>query len=405
MSAPPFSMSLFSRRRETLFAYGFRPFFLLTAGYGILSIAYWTFAMTGWVALPVTGDVIAWHIHELVFGFAAAALGGFLLTAVPEWTSTAPLTGRPLQGLVALWLLARIAAWSGSVIGVAPMAMLNMLYLLWLTSVVAKPLWTGAQRRHRVFLPLILCLIAVQGSTYLFWIAEDYVQVRALLNTAIGVFLLLILAALGRISMVIVNLALDNVGDHDEPFLARPPRRNFAMGVLTFFLVTDLLLPFSSTAGWVALATAAALLNILNDWHLRGVWRDPYVQALYLVYLFMALGFALIGTSYLWTFYPSNFARHAFGIGAMGLSVLGVLIIAGQRHTGRQLACHWRIRAAFICVIGAVVARVLPPWLGPETIQPVGYGLSALLWCLGFAIYLTQFWALLTTPRADGLPG
>ncbi len=405
MNAMPHAMNTFTPQRETLFAYGFRPFFLLAAGYGITSIAVWTLAMTGWVALPIVGDVIAWHIHELVFGFAGAALGGFLMTAVPEWTSTEPVNGRALQSLVVVWLLARITAWTTSVMGVVPMAVLNLFYLVWLVTIVARPLWKGAQGRHRVFLPLVLCLIGLQTALYLAWAAADYTLVRSLLNSTIGLFLSLILAALGRISMVIVNEALDKNGVHDKPFLARPPRRNFAMGVLAIFLIVDHLLPFSTTAGWVALATAASLLNVLNDWHLRGVWRDLYVQALYLVYLFMAFGFALIGVSYLWEMFPSNYARHAFAIGAMGLSVLAVLTIAGQRHTGRNLAYHWRIRAAFLCVVSAVIARVIPPWLGPEAIQSVGYALSALFWCLGFTLYLTHFWGFLTSPRADGLPG
>ena len=50
---------------------------------------------------------MSWHIHEMLFGFVMAAVGGFLLTAIPNWTSRAPVAGMPLAVLVALWLLGR----------------------------------------------------------------------------------------------------------------------------------------------------------------------------------------------------------------------------------------------------------------------------------------------------------
>lgn len=390
---------------RTLFSYGFRPFFLLAAVYGVISIAFWTAAMGGWVGLPVDGGAIAWHAHELVFGFAGAALAGFLLTAVPEWTSTPATKGRTLRRLVAAWLMARLAAWSTGVLGVVPMAGLNLLFVVWLTSVVARPLWHGAQGRHRVFLVLVGCLLGLQVAIYACWAAAELLLLRALLNSAIGVFLLFVLAALGRISMVIVNAALEKIEEEGEPFLARPPRRAFAMGIVVIFLATEHFLPYSTTSGWVALAAAAALLNVLNDWHCRGAWRDFYVQVLYLVYVFMALGFALIGASYLFGWLPPSFARHVFAIGSMGLSILAVLTIAGQRHTGRELAYDWRIRVPFLCLIGAVAARSAPPWLGAQTVWPIGYGLSSLLWCAAFAMYIMTFWRYLTGPRVDGLRG
>ena len=89
----------------------------------------------------------------------------------------------------------------------------------------------------------------------------------------------------------------------------------------------------------------------------------------------------------------------------VALSILALLTIAGQRHSGRDLAYNWRIRVPFLCLIGAGVARILPPLLGPETLRPIGYGLASLLWCLAFALYLATFWQYLTTPRAGGLPG
>lgn len=39
---------------------------------------------------------LIWHVHEMVFGFAAATVAGFLLTAIPNWTGRMPLQRWPL---------------------------------------------------------------------------------------------------------------------------------------------------------------------------------------------------------------------------------------------------------------------------------------------------------------------
>ena len=58
--------------------------------------------------LPSRFDPLAWHIHEMLFGFVMATIAGFLLTAIPNWTGRQPVSGAPLALLAALWLLGRI---------------------------------------------------------------------------------------------------------------------------------------------------------------------------------------------------------------------------------------------------------------------------------------------------------
>ena len=90
---------------------GFRPFFVLTAGSAVLFMALWLAALAG--GLPglqrLPGGALAWHAHELVFGFGMASIAGFLLTAVPEFTGCAPFTRRTLLSLALLWICARLA--------------------------------------------------------------------------------------------------------------------------------------------------------------------------------------------------------------------------------------------------------------------------------------------------------
>ena len=49
----------------------------------------------GW-NLPTYLSARDWHVHEMIFGYVAAVLAGFLLTAIPNWTGRLPVAGRPL---------------------------------------------------------------------------------------------------------------------------------------------------------------------------------------------------------------------------------------------------------------------------------------------------------------------
>jgi uncharacterized protein involved in response to NO len=91
------------------FSYGFRTFFLLAALAAIGLMTIW-----GAVLLGVTwaGDIPAhlWHGHEMLFAFVDAAIGGFLLTAVPSWTGAPAIAGSSLLALAILWFAGRIAS-------------------------------------------------------------------------------------------------------------------------------------------------------------------------------------------------------------------------------------------------------------------------------------------------------
>ena len=80
--------------RFALFDLGFRPFYLLATLLASLDVPVWVAQWHG--ALPQAGylSAMAWHAHEMVFGFAAAVITGFLLTAARNWTGLPTPTGR-----------------------------------------------------------------------------------------------------------------------------------------------------------------------------------------------------------------------------------------------------------------------------------------------------------------------
>jgi len=88
-----------------ILSFGFRPFFLSAGIWAALTVAIWMPMLAGQVALPTAFGPIEWHTHELIYGFVPAAVAGFLLTAVPNWTGRLPVTGTPLLALFLIWIV------------------------------------------------------------------------------------------------------------------------------------------------------------------------------------------------------------------------------------------------------------------------------------------------------------
>ena len=82
----------------------FRPMFLLGALFSAFAIAIWGAGIAAMGAgnpiawLPQYGEVSGhfWHSHEMLFGFAAAIVAGFLLTAVQNWSGQRAINGKAL---------------------------------------------------------------------------------------------------------------------------------------------------------------------------------------------------------------------------------------------------------------------------------------------------------------------
>src|SRR5262245_51436647 len=89
--------------------YAFRPMFLAAGSWAIIGLALWLAMFFDYLQLPTRFDPLAWHVHEMFFGFVMAAVTGFLLTAIPIWTGRLPVRGPRLAGLCGLWLVGRLA--------------------------------------------------------------------------------------------------------------------------------------------------------------------------------------------------------------------------------------------------------------------------------------------------------
>ena len=97
---------------------GFRPFFLAAGVWAAGAVALRLAEIAGLLAVPSAFDPIAWHAHELLFGFVAAAIAGFLLTAIPMAVRVeveSDVRGEDVTQLVGTWFRRLMVAKRGGV--------------------------------------------------------------------------------------------------------------------------------------------------------------------------------------------------------------------------------------------------------------------------------------------------
>jgi uncharacterized protein involved in response to NO len=386
---------------------GFRPFFLAAALGAPLFIGLWVAFLVFGLPLPaVAGGPFVWHAHELVFGVGLAAVAGFALTAIPEFTVTPAFGQAATRRLAGLWLAGRLAFWSSGLIGapaIAVSAAAHLGLLGGLAWLLAPRLWRDPERRHLAFLWALAALGACVAGFHADALLGEHPA--RWLHAALGVLMMLIVVAMSRISMRIVNAAIEERAADTATaveYRARPPRRNLAIFCIGLYTLVELLAPGARIGGWLALAAAAALLNLLNDWHVGRALFRRWPLMLYGVYVLMAAGYALMGLAIVLDGGFFSAGRHLAAVGVMGLAIYVVLCIAGRMHCGLPLDERpWVPIGAGLIVAGALLraATALPG--APAALL----GLSGLLWGAAFALYAWRMAPLLLAPRADGGSG
>jgi len=406
----PFTRAAFFRLSgRPVFMCGFRPFFVLAAAGAVVMMTAWLLMLAGYLPAGMPGGSLLWHGHELIFGFVTASIAGFVLTAVPEFTHSASI-GRPaLAGLTALWLAARPAyAFAGlwpSWPGLWPAAALNLTLWLCLLVQIVPAVWHDPQRRHLGFAWALGALALVEAG---FFVAlATQANALAWLRLAIGLMMVLIVISASRVSMAVVNRRIEEGRPDDPPpgdigYLARPPRRSLAIFCIVTCSAVEFALGHDRITGWTALAAAAAMLNLLNDWHVGRPLFTRWALMMYATYWLMAAGYGLMGASWMGAGLPASAGRHVLMAGAMSLSIFTIMAMAGRIHAGR-----WLDRRGWLPAVasGLVLAAVLRAAAGIMALPPLLLTASGVLWALCFAVYLVMTWPVLTGPRTDGQTG
>jgi uncharacterized protein involved in response to NO len=371
-----------------LFSYGFRPFFLGGAMWSALAVVLWIPQYRGDLSLWTGFAPLDWHVHEMLFGYVAAVVAGFLLTAIPNWTGRMPICGAPLAALWGLWLAGRVAVLFSAQIGLPAAALVDVSFLAALAAAAAREIIAGRQWRNLRVLAIIGVLIAGNIVFHLEIMWSGSADYGTRLGIAAAVLLITLIG--GRIVPSFTRnwLARNRGGRLPAPFSGYDA---VTLATSALSLALWIALPASNVAG-VALVAAALLQAVrLARWAGDRTLADRLVLVLHLAYGFVPIGFALIGASILSEAVPRGAGLHAWTAGAIGLMTLAVMTRASLGHTGQALVASAGTQAIYALAGGAALMRIAATFAGSITLTY----LASLAWVAAFAGFAILYGPLL----------
>jgi uncharacterized protein involved in response to NO len=375
-----------------LFSYGFRPFFFFASVYAGAAILVWLPAFYGYLTFETSFAPRDWHVHEMLFGYVAAVVAGFLLTAVPNWTGRLPLQGKPLIVLFSAWVAGRVAISTSASIGWAPAAAIDVAFLVLVAAAAAREIIAGKKWDNLKIVAIVSLLAIVNLAFHL----EAHFSGLAEYSSRAGIAVVITLIALigGRIIPSFTRnwLAKRKPGQLPTPF----GRFDVAtIGLSAIVLALWVALPFERSTGELLLVAGCLHIVRLVRWTGYRTFPDRLVLILHIAYAFVPVGFILSALSAFEVVAPSA-GIHAWTAGAIGTMTLAVMSRATLGHTGRQLKASVATHVVYAAVIIAALARICAV-LEPSHIEPL-LAVAGIAWAtafLGFAMaYSVAFWSL-----------
>ncbi len=384
-----------------LFNYGFRPFFLLAGVYAIITLLIWLYTLLGGAWFSITLPAYLWHGHEMLFGFVAAAIAGFLLTAVPSWTGERGFSGLPLIILVSVWLAGRLVFIFYPYVHPVIITMIDLAFFPVLGFMLAPSLLRG-KSRNLVFLLFLVVLFVANLIFHIAILRNNPGFAGYGLMFGINIVLLIITIIGGRI---VPAFTLSAVRRTDDTFaiMPFPALDRAAILSMVLVLIVDLIWPHSITAGWLAIIAAVIHAVRLSRWK---TWRglgEAIVWILHLAYAWVIIGFFLKGLFLLTGSLYASAWLHAFTTGAFAGMILAVMTRAALGHTGRPLIAAPLTVAAYLLITLSAIVRVVSPVFAEDYLNSIA--VSGTLWIAAFVLFLVVYTPILIAPRADGKPG
>jgi uncharacterized protein involved in response to NO len=387
-----------------LFESGFRPFFLLAGLDAPANMILWLavyFRPEIWPAGAIPAAY--WHAHEMLFGFAAAAIGGFMLTAVPNWTGRPPYRGAILYLITAIWLGGRIVMLPFLHVAAPVAAAIDVAFFPVLAIVVAPALFRAGKYRNLPFLGLLSLLFAANLCFHLGMNGSPELGEHIGLYAAIDVILVMIVIIGGRIIPSFTRNALLKHGV-PPPAQYSPWIDRSAIATVLLMIVLDMAFPLSKVSGAASLLAALVQALRLSRWQGHRTLRDPLLWVLHLGYIWLTLALFLKGASLLLAMSFAEKWVHALTIGAFSTMIMAVMSRAALGHSGRPLVAPGLMPFAYLLVTLAAAVRVFGSPLLPAQYDAI-IGLSGSPWIAAFAVYLWNYVPILIRPRSDGKAG
>ncbi len=376
-----------------LLSYGFRPFFLFGSLYAGLAILAWLPAFYGELELSTAFAPRDWHIHEMLYGYLAAVITGFLLTAVPNWTGRLPIQGPPLLVLVVVWLAGRLVIAVSASTGWVFAAVVDSSFLLLVGLATAREILAGKNWRNLKVLLILTVLFAGNAAFHLEAGLQGHAEYGARIGIAASIALIMLIG--GRIVPSFTRnwLVRENPGRLPAPFGSFDVA---AMLLSAAALLTWVVEPLGWWTGAALMAAGFLQAARLARWAGDRTSRDRLVLVLHVAYAFVPIGFVLVGLA-AFSLVPASAGVHAWTGGAIGLMTLAVMSRASLGHTGRALVASMPTQIVYALALVAAVARVCagvhPEW--SQALLPA----AGIAWAAAFLGFAMIYWNVLTRPR------
>lgn len=374
---------------------GFRPFFFGGAAWGLIALMLWIGALAGALTLPSAFDALAWHRHEMLFGFVGAVIAGFLLTAIPNWTGRLPIAGMPLAALFGLWACARLAVLFSAAVGMPAAALLDVSFFLLLALLAGREVLAAANRN-----------LAVVGMVLLFGAAAatDYLAAAGLVpdpdlgwKLATSIVVILISLIGGRIIPSFTRNWMVKQGIAGG-LPTQPGRFDlWVIGATALALLAWIIAPDGFVAGGLLLGAGLSQAGRLARWGGMKSASDPMVLVLHVGYAWIPVGLLLLALSAAGLPVPRSAAVHALTAGAMATMILAVMTRASLGHTGRELRADAATAAIYALVTLGALLRVTAP-LGLLD-HALAMKVAALAWGGALLLFLVAYAPVLWRPR------
>lgn len=246
---------------SALLALAFRPFFLFGPLYGVLAILYWAGYQLSLNGLPPYFEGTLWHAHEMLFGFVASILAGFLLTASKNWAKTRGVHGRALLILILTWLAGRIAILLSAILPTWLVAFSDLAFLPFLTFLLWRTLSKGAAKTNYIFVLWLAVFFTANALMHLeaLGLASQTARTGYLLGVDTVTVIMVLMG--GRVIPMFTQNAVPGIEIVKRPWLEK-----FALFSVVAYLLSDVVQETSLITALTAILAGAASFLRLAGW-------------------------------------------------------------------------------------------------------------------------------------------
>jgi len=385
-----------------VFDLAFRPFFILGSLASLLSMIIWALQLNSIISLNnsrLTPSI--WHIHEMIFGFAATIAVGFILTAGKTWTKQPSISGKKLCLLTFVWLAVRVAIYINTNSSIVFTLFLQTSW--WLVAILtfSKMVLRSKNTRNYLFVPLLSVMMVMNIAIILCDMLNFTGLAMHLSRASILLFTILMSIIGGRVIPFFTQNGAKTQKINTPTWIEKLILPVAITGVVIFVLGYFFNLPFTPAP----IMMLAGLLHLirLSFWRSIKTRNVPLLWSLHISYLFMSLGLILLGLSYfdlssINIIIPFSNALHVITIGAIGLMIFAMMSRVSLGHTGRPLILNKALGLAFILLISSTFIRVI---LTLFNFFQLAWSLSALLWVSSSLIFIFVYSPILFAKRID----